>query len=264
MSPVSHAATIWLQSCSAESDPAIWGAYQDSVRRHARKVVRKDLAVEFHGVSMTYPGIDFVDSAIQLAATEVVRNAILAEQGGYAAFAFTSTNDAGNREVRELTGIPAVFITETAVRRAAGQGGKFAFLTHNQGSLRKLEQLATERFGLGAKMVAGASTGLTYNDFAGIRRDPAPILAQLEREARKAIARGAQLLIPSGGPLNMFLVDQGYAQVDGVPLLDIMAVLLEEAQRVIDLRARGAPQQDASLVTPQQRENLRTLFLQSK
>lgn len=258
---MSHATTIWLQSCSAESDPAIWGAYQDSVRRHARKVVRKDLAVEFHGVSMTYPGIDFVDSAIQLAAMEVVRNAILAEQGGYAAFAFTSTNDAGNREVRELTGIPAVFITETAVHCAAQQGGKFAFLTHNLGSLRKLEQLATEQFGVGAMLVEGASTGLTYNDFDAIRRNPAPILAQLEREARGAIERGARVLIPSGGPLNMFLVDQGFTQVDGVPLLDIMAVLLKEAEREIALRAQGASQRGTSLVTPEQREKLRALFL---
>lgn len=262
------AATIWLQSCSAESDPAIWGAYQDSVRRHARKIVREDLAVEFHGVSMTYPGIDFVDSAIQLAATEVVRNAIRAEQAGYAAFAFTSTNDAGNREVRELTDIPAAFITEAAVhagaKQAAQRGGKFAFLTHNPGSRKKLESLAAGRFGMGAMMVEGASTGLTYNDFDGIRRDPAPILAQLEREARRAIARGAQVLIPAGGPLNMFFVDQGFKQVDGVPLLDIMAVLLKEAERMMDLHATGALQRGASLVTPEQREKLRALYLQSK
>lgn len=254
------AATIWLQSCSAESDPGLWGAYQDSVRRHARKVVRPELAVEFHGVSRTFPGIDFVDGAIQLAAHEVIRNAILAEQRGYAAFAFTSTNDAGNREVRELTGIPSAFISETAVH-AAARRGKFAFVTHNLGSLRKLEQLARERFAMGGKMVPGAATGLTYNDFEGIRRDPAPILKQLETEARKAISRGAQVLIPSGGPLNMFLVDQGFTQVDGVPLIDIMAELLQETERLIDRKA-GIAQREASLVSPAQRDQLRRLFIE--
>lgn len=252
--------TIWLQSCSAESDPGLWGAYQESVRRHARKVVRPDLAVEFHGVSRTFPGIDFVDSAIQLAAHEVVKNAILAEQRGYAAFAFASTNDAGNREVRELTGIPSAFITETAVH-AAAKRGRFAFVTHNLGSLRKLEALGRERFGMGANMVPGAATGLTYNDFEGIRRDPAPILAQLQAEARKAIARGAQVLVPSGGPLNMFLVDQGFTQVDGVPLLDIMAELLKETERLLDRKA-GIPQREPSLATAAQRDKLRALFLE--
>lgn len=260
MSDVNPAATIWLQSASSEADLGLWGAYQDSVRRHARKLVRPGLAVEFHGLSMTYPGIDFVDSAIQLAAGEVVKNAILAEQRGYAAFAFASTNDAGNREVRELTSLPSAFITETAVH-AAARRGRFAFVTHNPGSLRKLEELADRRFGMGATMVPGAATGLTYNDFEGIRRNPAPILAQLEAEARKAIARGAEVLVPSGGPLNMFLVDQGFTQVDGVPLIDIMAELLRETERLID-RGAAVPQREPSLVAPAQRDKLRALYLE--
>lgn len=253
--------TIWIQSCSAESDAAIWGSYQASVRRHARKVVRKDLSVEFHGVSRTYPGIDFVDSAIQLAAHEVVRNAILAEQAGYAAFAFISTNDAGNREVRELTDIPCAFVVEAAVHLAAQMGGKFAFLTHNAGSRRKMEALTAERFGLGGMLVEGASINLTYNDFAGMHREPGRYLAQFEREARQAIARGAKVLIPAGGPLNMFFVDQGFKQVDGVPLLDIMAVVFAEAQRLADLNALGAPQRGASMLTPEQKDKLRAMFL---
>lgn len=259
--PANRNSTIWIQSCSSESDAGIWGSYQDSVRRHAGKVVRQGLSVEFHGVSKTYPGIDFVDGAIQLAAQEVVRNAILAEQAGYAAFAFISTNDAGNREVRELTDIPCAFIMEAAVHMAAQLGGRFAFLTHNGGSRKKMESLTVERFGLGGMLVEGASINLTYKDFAGMHREPGPILAQFEREARQAIARGAKVLIPAGGPLNMFFVDQGFKQVDGVPLLDIMAVVLTEAQRLVDLNALGSPQRGASMVTPEQKEKLRALFL---
>lgn len=254
--------TIWVQSCSAESDAAIWQAYQDSVRRHARKVVRPGWSVEFHGVRQTYPGIDFVDSAVQLAATEVVANAIRAEQAGYAAFAFISTNDAGNREVRELTGIPCAFIVEAAVHAAAQLGSRFAFLTHNPGSRKKMEQLTAERFALGSMLVEGASLQMTYRDFAGMHQDPASYLGQFEREARSAIARGARVLIPAGGPLNMFFVDQGFRQVDGVPLLDIVAVVLKEAERMADLRALGMPTRGGgSLVSAEQRDQLRALFL---
>ena len=109
---MAHNGKIWVQSCCAESDAGIWGAYQDSVRRHARNVLRPDLEPEFHGISRTYPGIDFVDSAVTLATKEVVANAIRAEEGNYAAFAFVSTNDAGNREVREVTDIPCAFIVD--------------------------------------------------------------------------------------------------------------------------------------------------------
>lgn len=253
---MSNARTIWIQSCSAESDAGIWGTYQASVRRHARAVVRKGLEVAFHGISRTYPGIDFVDSAIQLATHEVVRNAIRAEQAGYAAFAFISTNDAGNREVRELTSIPSAFIAEAASRAAAQLGGRFAFLTHNPGSLRKMEELAAARFGLGGQLVAGASADFTYNDFAGMYADPAPVLERLRQEARRAIARGARVLVPAGGPLNMFLVDQGLREIDGIPLVDIHRVTFSEAQRLADLNAPATPS-----LRPEQREPLRALFI---
>ena len=252
--------TIWVQSCSAEADAALWTTYQDSAKRHARKVVRPDLSVQFHGVSTTYPGIDYLDGALQLATREVVRNAIQAEQQAYAAFVMISTNDSGNREVRELTDFPAVFITETAVHFAAQLGGKFAFLTHNPGARKKME-LMTERYGLGSLLVEGASLNMTYQDFTRIYQDPAAGLAEFTREARKVIARGARILIPVGGPLNMFFVDQGFKQVDGVPLLDILAVALKTAEQLIDLNALGVPQRGASEVKPEFKEKLRALFL---
>lgn len=259
---MAHNGKIWVQSCSAESDAGIWGAYQDSVRRHARRLLRPGLEPEFHGISRTYPGIDFVDSAVTLATKEVVANAIRAEEAGYAAFAFVSTNDAGNREVRELTDIPCAFIVEAAVQFAAQLGGgTFAFLTHNAGSRRLMERLTVERLGLGGQLVEGASLALTYNDFAGMHANPKPILQRFEEAARGPIARGARVLIPAGGPLNMFFVDQGFQQVDGVPLIDIHGVLLKEAERLADMKALGMPQRGARAVTAEQRKGLRALYL---
>lgn len=257
---MAHNGKIWVQSCSAESDAGIWGAYQDSVRRHARKVLRPGLEPEFHGISRTYPGIDFVDASVTLATKEVVASAIRAEEGGYAAFAFVSTNDAGNREVRELTDIPCAFIVETAVQMAAQLGGKFAFLTHNAGSRRLMERLTVERLCLGGQLVEGASLALTYNDFAGMHANPKPILKRFEEAAQGPIARGAKVLVPAGGPLNMFFVDQGFTHIDGVPLIDIHGVLLKEAERLADMKALGMPQRGVRAVTPEQRKGLRALY----
>lgn len=252
--------TIWVQSCSAAADAALWTTYQTSSKRHARKVVRPDLSIQFEGVSTTYPGIDYLDAALQLVTREVVRNAIQAEQQGYAAFVMISTNDSGNKEIKELTDFPTVFIIETAIHLAAQLGGKFAFLTHNPGARKKME-LMTERYGLGSLLVEGASLNMTYQDFTSIYRDPAAGLAEFTREARKAIARGAKILIPAGGPLNMFFVDQGFKAVDGVPLLDILAVSLKAAEQLIDLKALGVPQRGATEVRPEFKEKLRGLFL---
>ncbi len=249
---------IWAQSCSAEGD-AVWGVYQESVRRHARRIARPGTEVEFHGVSATFAGIDHLGSAEHLATFEVVRNAIRAEGEGHAAFVMISTIDAGRREVRELTDLPAVFITECAVHLACQLGGRFAFLTHNPMILARMERLAGE-YGLGGQTVPGACLDLTYRDFRRMYEDPAPVVEAFQREARRAIARGAGILLPAGNPVNMFLLDHGVREIDGVPLLDSFGAAIGAAEALADLHRLGVTRA-RSAATAEQREGLRARFI---
>ncbi len=257
---MSHHATLWLQSSSGHADAANWAVYQESAKRHANRVVRPGLKVEFHAVSETYPGVDFLDSGLHLVTREVARNGILAEQRGYAAFVNVSTNDAGLPEIREMTDIPTAFITESAVHLAAQMGARFGFLTHNPGSRKKME-LMTRRYGLGERLVEGASLEMRYSDFPRIYQDPASGIAAFSQAAREVIARGANVIIPAGGPLNMFFVDHDLRHVDGAPLIDIMANVIKSAERAIDLHALGVPQRGSSMVSPDFKARLREIFL---
>ena len=253
-----NGARIWAQSCSAEGD-AIWGVYQESVKRHARKIARPETEIEFHGVRTTFPGIDHLDSAEHLATVEVIRNAIQAEQQGYAAFVMISTIDAGHREVRELTDLPAVFITECAIHLACQLAGKFAFLTHNRKILEKMERIA-RGYGLGERMVDGASLDLTYRDFRRMYEDPEPVLAAFVSEARKAIDRGAGILLPAGNPVNMFLLDHGVRTIEGVPVLDSFGAAVKTAEMLVDLARMGITR-GGSPGTTEQREGLRAHYM---
>jgi len=232
---------LWLQSSSSDSDAAIWSVYQQSARRHARALLGPQFDFEFHGVSRTFPGVDQSDSAFHLASREVVRNAILAEQQGYAAFVNVSTNETGHLEIRELTDLPAVFITEAAVHLASQIGGRFAFLTHNRGARLRME--------------------LTYHDFSAMYANPAPALETFRGEARKAIARGARVLIPAGGPLNMFFVENGLRAVDGVPVLDILGVALKSLEAQIALHQSGMVLRGPSTYPEAWKQTLRDMFL---
>ncbi|MDN3987982.1 aspartate/glutamate racemase family protein [Zwartia vadi] len=253
---------IWLQSSSSDNDAAIWSVYQQAARRHARKVLSPQFDFEFHGVSRTYPAVDYSDSSFHLATREVVRNAILAEQNDYAGFVNVSTNETGHREIRELTDFPAVFITEAAVHLAAQIGGTFAFLTHNSGSRLRMEAF-TRQYGLGEQLVEGASMNLTYHDFAAMYANPAPALESFKTEARKAIARGARVLIPAGGPLNMFFIENGFREVDGVPLLDILGLALKDVEAQIGLRDAGMLVRGPMVFSKDWKQKLRELFLVS-
>lgn len=248
---------IWVQSCSAEGD-VVWSVYQESVRRHARRIARPGTEVEFYGVSATFPGIDHLGSAEHLATFEVVQNAVRAEQQGHAAFVMISTIDAGRREVRELTDLPAVFITECAIHMACQLAGRFAFLTHNRMILDRMQRLAVE-YGLGERMVQGGCLELSYSQFRGMYEDPAPVVEAFEREGRQAVGRGAGILLPAGNPVNMFLLDQGVRAIDGVPVLDSFGTAVATAQTLADLRRLGVGR-GASTVTREQREGLRAHF----
>jgi allantoin racemase len=248
---------IWIQSCSAEAD-ATWSVYQESVRRHAGEIARPGTVLEFHGVSATFPGIDHLESAQHLATFDVLQNALRAERQGYAAFVMVSTIDAGHREVRELIDLPAVFITECAIHMASLLAGTFAFLTHNLPILRKMERMA-RGYGLGGRLVEGASLGLTYQDFRRIYDDPDPVLSAVAREARRAIDRGARILLPAGNPVNMFLLDHGLRHVDGVPILDSFGTAVKTAEMLVDLRRMGLTGA-GSPATADQREGLRAHY----
>lgn len=254
---MTNGARIWAQSCSAEGDP-VWSVYQESVRRHARRIARPGTEVEFHGVATTFPGIDHLGSAEHLATFQVVRNAIQAEEQGHAAFVMISTIDAGRREVRELTDLPAVFITECAVHLACQLAGKFGFLTHNPMILDRMQRLAGD-YGLGARIVEGACLDLTYRDFRSMYEDPEPVVAAFEREARKAIARGAGILLPAGNPVNMFLVDHGVREIEGIPVLDSFGAAISAAEMLADLHRLGITR-GGSPATREQREGLRAHF----
>ncbi|MBM3409748.1 MAG: hypothetical protein FJY25_20970 [Betaproteobacteria bacterium] len=251
---------LWLQSSSSDSDAAIWSVYQQSARRHARALLSPQFDFEFHGVSRTFPGVDQSDSAFHLATREVVRNAIVAEQRGYAGFVNVSTNETGHLEVRELTDFPAVFITEAAVHLAAQIGGRFAFLTHNRGARLRMEAF-TREYGLGDQLVEGSSLALTYHDFSAMYANPGPALDTFRIETRKAIARGARVLIPAGGPLNMFFVENQLRAIDGVPLLDILGVALKSAEAQIALRDSGMVFRGPSSYPDSWKTTLREMFL---
>jgi Asp/Glu/hydantoin racemase len=252
---------LWLQSSSSDADAAIWRVYQESARRHARALLGDRFDFEFHGVSRTFPGVDQSDSAFHLATREVVRNAIRAEQQGYAGFLNVSTNETGHLEIREVTDFPAVFITEAAVHLAAQIGSRFAFLTHNRGARLRMEAF-THEYGLGDRLVEGASMALTYHDFSAMYANPGPALETFRDEARKAIARGAQVLIPAGGPLNMFFVENGLRAIDGVPVLDILGVALKSLEAQVALHQSGMVLRAPSHYPAGWKETLRALFLE--
>ncbi len=202
---------IWLQSGSAlaaDAGTAYGKLYEDSLARHFKAMARPDTELKAFGIGGTPFGKDRYTAAFHLVATKVIESVMRAEPEGYDAVAVINTYDHGYYELRELLGIPVVFISESAMYLACQLAPTFSFVTHTEAIYLHIAELA-RRYGVAERMVRGANMGLTYEDFPKMYADPKTYIARFAAAAREAIARGATILMVAGNPLNMFLIDQG-------------------------------------------------------
>jgi Asp/Glu/hydantoin racemase len=173
-----------------------------------------------------------------------------------------NTFDHGYYEMRELLDIPVVFISECSMSLACQLAPTFAWVTHNAAMQLHTADLA-KRYGMDGRMVSGANLGLIYEDFPQLYETPEVYIDRFAAAARETIARGATCLLVAGNPLNMFLIDQGVKEVDGVPILDCCTATIKTAEMMADLHELGVRRSAKGLFeapSGEGRDKIRTLF----
>ena len=243
---------LWLQSGSAlaaDAGTPYGKRYEASIAKHMQSVARPDTELQIFGIGRTPYGKDRYRAALQIVTTEMIKNVLRAEEQGFDAVAVINTLDHGYYEMRELLDIPVVFISESSMHLACQLAPSFSFITHNAAMQLHVGELA-KRYGLADRMVEGADLGLTYEDFPKAYADPEPYIDGFAEAARQAIARGAAMLMVAGNPFNMFLIDQGVRDVDGVPVLDCSTAAIKAAELMVDLERLGIRRNATGLFDP--------------
>ncbi len=228
---------LWLQSGSAlAADKATpYGRrYEESLARHIATVVRPGTKSEVFGIGETPDGKDRDSAAFRIVASLMIESVLRAEDRGFDAVAVINTFDHGYHEMRERLEIPVVFISECSMHLACQLAPTFSFITHNEAIQLHVAELA-KQYGLASRMVAGAHLGLTYEDFPKMYEDSEAYVARFAEAARQAIGRGAAMLMVAGNPFNMFLIEQGVREIDGVPILDCCTAAIKAAEQMVDL-----------------------------
>jgi Asp/Glu/hydantoin racemase len=256
---------IWLQSGSAltaDSATPYGRLYEESLARHLTAVARPGTGLKAFGIDGTPHGKDRYRASFQVVTRMMIESALRAEAQGYDAVAVINTFDHGYYELRELLDIPVVFITECSMYLACQLAPTFSFVTHNAAMQLHVTELA-KRYGVAGRMVPGAQLGLTYEDFPQLYEKPAVYIDRFAATAREAIDRGATALMVAGNPLNMFLIEQGVRDVDGVPVLDCCTAAIKTAEMMVDLHALGVRRGTKGLFEAppgEAREKIRKLF----
>jgi allantoin racemase len=170
--------------------------------------------------------------------TEVIENALRAEREGYDAFLIANVSDAGIREAREMLNIPVLGLCETSMHIACMMGANFGMVNINRKwAARNYENVV--RAGLLGRLVGmepldtsplALKQAMTDNTL----RDQT--LESFKKAARRLLDKGAEVIIPAGGDIIVFLMEDNIYEIDGAPVLNGIVELIKMGEVVASLK----------------------------
>ena len=247
---------IWYQGYVPTGFDSAWKTAEEYTAKYVRKVARPDTTVDIHGVEKM--AAKMVDSEyIQfLHVSQVIEKVLQAEQEGYDAVCIGGTLDLGHTLLREILDIPIVFIAESSFHAACLLARKFGIVSIQEGILRRQMELVRYH-GLEQRCVPGIHLGsamVEVGDLLG--KDSKRFTDMFKEAARKLIAAGAGAIVPGQGFVGAFFGEQGIRDVDGIPIVDTMAVLIKTAEMLGDLQKLGMKRSRAGQYTYASKEEL--------
>lgn len=230
--------TIKIQFC--EPVPVMPGApahhtwWKETVRRVARPGVKFDIT----GLKEGYFGITTYEQSFN--AVQMAQRAYEAEKKGYDAFIIGCASDMALKECRALTSIPVVAPTEASALLASTMGDRFSVIDlqtftrpviegaiRNAGVLSKLASIRSPE-GLDAAKAAKMTAGGQQDQLVEL----------LKAEMVKAVHQdGAEAIFVSCIVTSALVSMKGVWEIEGVPVIDILAASLIMAEALSDLKS---------------------------
>jgi allantoin racemase len=171
----------------------------------------------------------------------VIRGAIQAERDGYDVFFMNHFQDVGLYDARAAVNIPVLGLGEATLLHACTMGRKLGLVTINPAFIPiHVEQV--NRYGLQQRIADIRAINANISDYMEAFTSPAKkseLLAKFEREARRLIEVGADVIVPAGGIPMMLFGSESEADVDGAPIVNGVTVVIKAAEMAVKLRRLG-------------------------
>lgn len=237
---------IWHQSVTElEALPQ----YAASLARRYAAVASEGTQVVLHGVptgtygasspaqALAYPSERFRVAGL------VLEQAKRAEHEGFDAVMIASFVEPALRELRATLDIPVTSMSESAILAGCSAASSVGIVTISAAGVRMLEEgIARHKLERRVATVLSLEPEVNEFDLQSAFREPEGVRLAFERACKQAIAAGADVIIPGEGVLNELVVHLGIQEIDGVGVLDAVAItflhteMLIRAQRLAGLR----------------------------
>ena len=200
------------------------------------KVARPDITLDYVNISRGYTGLSGYEQLY--GSVEMVKRAYQAEKQGYDAFIIGCASDMAIMECRSIVDIPVIAPTEACSHIAATLGNKFSIIDLQYATKPVIEN-AVRNAGLSSKLASVRSPeGMDADRVSQLTsEDPSKAVRIFRDEMKKAIMEdGAEALLVSCLLTSAFLTEHGLYEVEGVPVIDLLAGSLKMAEIMIDLQ----------------------------
>ena len=233
MAETSRPVRIWYQSFVHPKEQA---PYIERLQAFLDRAARPGTKFEVHGLDP--PDRHFHPLTEFRCAAQTIRNALEAERAGYDAFVIGHFQEPGLLQIRGAVDIPVVGLGEASMLAAMSMGGRLGLVTIDAAFIDWHErQVIAHGF---TQRVAGIRA--IKMDLPGFMRAftddaiYAQVRADFIEQVRPLIAAGAEVIIPAGGlPMLLFSREAPFV-VEGVPVLNGIAVAVKAAEMALELR----------------------------
>jgi len=227
---------IWAQGAT---DQVGHRNYLTELLPHMRACTDPGFELEFK--TMT-PSVTTVHALSEFRfSREVVRNAIQAERENYDVFFMNHFQDVGLYDARASVKIPVLGLGEATLLHACTMGRKLGLLAINPAFIpTHNEQIY--RYGLQQRIAGIRAINASISDYMEAFTSPAKkseLQAIFEREARRLIDGGADVIVPTGGIPMMLFGNEPDANVDGAPIVNGVTVVIKAAEMAVKLKRLG-------------------------
>jgi allantoin racemase len=252
---------LWYQSFV---DPDEQRPYIDRLRAHLASIADPGFNCEVHGIS---PPDRYLHPLSEFrCASQVIRNAVAAEQQGFAAFVIGHFQEPGLHECKATVGIPVVGLGESTMLYACTLGRKIGLVTINPIFIPWHEDQIT-RYGLRERVVSVRALDTNVSDYMRAFEDTnayEEVREQFCRRAEPLLDSGAEIIIPAGGlPMLLFAREKNFT-VGGATVLNGINVVTKMAEMAVKLaRIDGTSVSRASWFSKASPEAIRE-FLQNR
>ena len=216
--------------------------YVEALTRHVHAVASPGVTVDLHGLARgTYtPHRTAADIArdpllAPLGVAQVVENIRRAEREGYDAAAITIVQNIGLREARAAVAIPVASYGEAAMHVACMVGERFGVVAFDRIIAEIIEREIT-RLGLASRAAAVEVVNTDYGGVVEAFDRPDRLVDAFTNAARRAIARGAESIIPGQTIMAEILWQQGVRRIEKTPIIDALGVTIATAELLVRLR----------------------------